>query len=96
VHFFSNLSKAEIDSLERALTVRASTALLETINRCKELGSDALGIGRLIHARKPEIWKEYSKNWYSIYPEIDINVNVKVQITGTALGSKPIVPKASE
>lgn len=96
VHFFSNLSKAEIDSLERALSVRASTALLETINRCKELGSDALGIGRLIHARKPEIWKEYSKNWYSIYPEIDINVNVKVQITGTALGSKPIVPKASE
>ncbi len=96
IHFYSNLSKAEIDSLEKSLSAKAEAALLGTVNRCKELGSDALGIGRLIHSRKPEIWKEYSKNWYSIYPEIGIDINVKAQIAGTALGTKPIVPKISE
>jgi spore germination protein KC len=96
IHFYSNLSEAEIDSLEKSLSAKAETALLETVNRCKELGSDVLGIGRLIHSSKPEIWKELSKNWYSIYPEIGIDIDVKAKITGTALGSKPIVPKTSE
>ncbi|MGI6697101.1 MAG: Ger(x)C family spore germination protein [Clostridia bacterium] len=96
IHFYSNLSEAEIENLEKSLSAKAEAALLETVNKCKELGSDALGIGRLIHARKPEIWKEYSKNWHSIYPEIGIDIKVKAQITGTALGTKPIVPKTSE
>ena len=96
IHFYSDLSEAEIDSLEKSLSAKAEAALLETVNRCKELGSDALGIGRLIHSRKLEIWKELSKNWYSIYPEIGIDIDVKAQITGTSLGSKPIVPKTSE
>lgn len=96
IHFYTNLSKTEIDSLEKRLSAKAEAALLETVNRCKELGSDALGIGRLIHSRKPEIWKEISENWYSIYPEIGIDIDVKAQIAGTALGSKPIVPKTSE
>jgi spore germination protein KC len=96
IHFYSNLSKTEIASLEKSLSAKAEEALLGTVNRCKELGSDALGIGRLIHSRKPEIWKEYSKNWYSIYPEIGIEINVKAKIAGTALGTKPVVPKISE
>ena len=96
IHFYSNLSETEINSLEKSLSAKAEAALLETVNRCKELGSDALGIGRLIHSRKPEIWKELSKNWYSIYPEIGIVIDVKAQIAGTALGTKPIVPKTSE
>ena len=96
IHFYTNLSEAEMESLEKVLSAKAEAVLLETVNRCKELESDVLGIGRLIHSRKPEIWKEISENWYSIYPEIGIDINVIAQIAGTALGSKPIVPKASE
>jgi spore germination protein KC len=93
VHFYTELTEDEIDKLEKMLANKAQNSLAKVIDRCHELGSDALGIGRFIHAKEPKIWSQYGKDWAKIYPEMNINVKVNVKITGTALGSKPIVPE---
>lgn len=96
IDFPSNLSEGEIAQLEKMFALRMGHMLARTIEKCQELGSDALGTGRFIHATYPDIWHEYSGNWSNIYPEIEIGAKVDVKITGTDFGYRPIVPVNDE
>jgi len=96
INFYSSLSKDETAQLEKMLALRAGHILTRTIEKCQELGSDALGTGRFIHATYPDIWHEYSGNWSNIYPEIEIGTKVDVKIIGTDFGYRPIVPANNE
>ncbi|WEG12257.1 Ger(x)C family spore germination protein [Pullulanibacillus sp. KACC 23026] len=46
----------------------------------KKMKSDIWGFGKMVHDQDPVLWKNIKKNWYSIYPEIPIEVDVKVNL----------------
>lgn len=96
IDFNTDFSDKTVESFELQLSKSAKEQLTKTIGICQNLGSDALGIGRFIHIKKPELWNKYSENWEEIYQDINVNANVKVEIVGTELLGNSIVNKKSE
>ncbi|MFZ5966900.1 MAG: Ger(x)C family spore germination protein [Bacillota bacterium] len=56
----------------------------------KEYGSDIFGFGRAVKRHMPDIWKEIREDWDKIFPIMDVEVDVKVKIRGSALHNKPL------
>lgn len=46
----------------------------------KEFNADAIQIAEYLRRFHPKLWKEIEKDWDKIFPDIDIEVNVKVDI----------------
>jgi len=44
----------------------------------KEYNSDALGFDKTIRRKYPKQWKEIEPNWHSIFPEVEVNYDIKV------------------
>ena len=45
-----------------------------------ELQSDILGVGSKIHQKDPKKWAAVNGYWEEIYPTLEFEVDVKVQI----------------
>ncbi len=56
----------------------------------KEFEIDSFSIGNLVHIRYPDLWKEISGDWESIFLDLDYTVNVKVDMVRTGLLNIPI------
>lgn len=96
IRFYTNFTEDEVREMEQKLSRLAEEHAKKAANKCQQLGSDALGIGRFIHAKHPEVWNQYRGDWYQVYPDINVDVKVKVEITGSNLGYKPIIPERNE
>ena len=46
----------------------------------KELNSDVLGYGMLVHKKNPKKWKEIKNNWDEIFKNLEIEPNIKINI----------------
>lgn len=55
-----------------------------------EYDSDVLGFGSVVQRKMPDYWKKIKGNWEDIFPGIDTNISVEVEIKHSALTSKPI------
>lgn len=55
-----------------------------------DYGSDIFGFGSIVKGDMPYVWKDIEKDWEKIYKDLDVNVNVDVDITNSALVVKPI------
>lgn len=65
--------------------------ILQVIKKVqKEYKSDVFGFGSTIQREMPDYWKEIRGNWDAIFPNVDTKVDVKMNIKGSALMSKPI------
>jgi spore germination protein KC len=65
--------------------------VLKTIKKVqKEYGSDIFGFGNTIYRKKPNEWKIIKDDWDNIFPNVRVDMNVEVNIKGSALTSKPI------
>lgn len=87
IHSYTLEEGREIDSEEVLEDMQKQAADMEkkhlekTIEKVqKELKVDLLGIGDYIGKFHPGFWKEIEKDWERIYPEIEIEVAVKVEI----------------
>lgn len=87
IHSYILEEGREIDSVEILQDMQNKAAenekkhLERTISKVqKELKADLFSIGDYIYKFHPKLWKEIEKDWDKIYPEIDIEVDVKVLI----------------
>jgi spore germination protein KC len=73
----------EIKQITKKTEQEITIGMLKTINRLQELNSDLLGLGELLRATKPEIWK--GLNWEERFPEVEVEVDFrfKIQRLGT-------------
>ncbi len=55
----------------------------------KEFKQDNFSIGQGIHKKNPELWKEISGDWESIFPGISYSVNVETNITKIGIINLP-------
>ncbi|MGR6902808.1 Ger(x)C family spore germination protein [Lysinibacillus sp. BSL11] len=44
--------------------------------------ADVLGFGEMIHRADPTLWGKIKDDWQTIYPEVEVNVKVKVNTQG--------------
>ncbi|WP_353094339.1 Ger(x)C family spore germination protein [Tissierella praeacuta] len=59
------------------------------LQKSKELNADFLGFGVEFYKRFPKEWKKIEKNWDSVYPQIKVSTNIKLNLidTGKILNS---------
>lgn len=56
----------------------------------EEYKSDIFGFGSTIHQEMPALWEKIKTEWGDMFVSLDTEVNVKLNIKGSALTSKPI------
>ncbi|WP_025681685.1 Ger(x)C family spore germination protein [Paenibacillus massiliensis] len=54
-----------------------------------ELKSDILGLGEVVHHRRPYLWKKLRSRWVDVYPTIPVQVVSKIKIVRTGKTEKP-------
>ncbi|MEJ8553651.1 Ger(x)C family spore germination protein [Tepidibacter sp. Z1-5] len=65
--------------------------MLKTIKRAqKDYNSDIFGFGNAIYRKMPNEWKKIKDDWDEIFEHLKVDINVEVNIKGSALTSKPI------
>ncbi|CAH2212933.1 Ger(x)C family spore germination protein [Tepidibacter aestuarii] len=65
--------------------------LLKTIKRAqKDYDSDIFGFGNTIYRKMPNEWKKIKGDWDELFAHLKVDINVEVNIKGSALTSKPI------
>jgi spore germination protein KC len=84
------LSEETITQLEEMFSNKIKHNLIMTLQKCQQMKSDILGIGRFIHAANPRVWREYRQDWTNIFPEIEILTTVDTEIVGTDFGFIPV------
>ncbi|NLY45441.1 MAG: Ger(x)C family spore germination protein [Tissierella sp.] len=56
----------------------------------KEFKTDSFSIGNLVHIRYPDLWREISGDWESVFSDLEYTVNVKTDLVRTGLLNVPI------
>lgn len=89
-----NLSKtANVEKVE----ARMNQYLVEKIQKVtekvqKDFKSDIFGLGDTIHRRHPYRWKKLAADWETIFPEIELDITVKLDLTGTGITGESLLP----
>ncbi|WP_404350819.1 Ger(x)C family spore germination protein [Sutcliffiella horikoshii] len=77
------VSKQKVKVLEEKAAQYLTTQSEEVIKIIQDANSDVLKIGQQIKAHHNKTWKDIK--WREVYPTIEIEPNVKVEITGTGI-----------
>lgn len=71
----------ELESMEKAIKKVLEDEVNNMVNLLqKKYRSDPIGIGEYISKFHPKVWKEVSKDWEEVFPEMNIEVNVDPKI----------------
>lgn len=83
--------KEVIKRLENACDEMIKGEVLKTVKKCKELKCDTLGLGMKVIDKEYEYWQEIKDQWNTqIYPNIEVEVNVKTKLLGSGLIGKSL------
>jgi spore germination protein KC len=55
--------------------------LEKAVKKAKELNTDIIGFGDLIHKFHPKVWQEMIKDYDTLFPELDVEVQPKIIVT---------------
>lgn len=89
-----NLSKTEN---VKKVQVRMNQYLKEQVEKVvakvqKEFKCDILELGDSVHRHHPYRWKKLASEWDTIFPEVDLNITVKLDLTGAGLTGESLLP----
>jgi spore germination protein KC len=57
--------------------------ITDTFETTQTLNADIYGIGTSVHREYPKEWKELKNRWNELFPDIELDVQVKVHIPAT-------------
>lgn len=67
--------------LESSVNKDIKTKIENTVERVQnDFESDILGFGERIHKTSPKEWEKIKKQWEELFPNVPVNVNVKIKI----------------
>ena len=68
-------------SMEKAMAKSVKPSLEKTIKKLqKEFNADVIGVSGYLNRFHPKVWKQLEEEWDSIFPQLDIDVEVDVNI----------------
>ncbi|HTG69146.1 MAG TPA: Ger(x)C family spore germination protein [Candidatus Udaeobacter sp.] len=93
VHCPIDLSKHKtIEMLQEQLAKEIKEEIMMSIKAAQEQNNDIFRFGEYINRVDQKLWKKMKKEWNEeIFPETEVNVNVKALIRRTGLKTKPYI-----
>ena len=89
-----NLAKpANVEKVEARMNQYLEEKITKVVTKVqKEFKCDIFGFGDTIHRRHPYKWKKLASEWETIFPDIDLDITVKLNLTGTGLTGESLLP----
>ena len=86
-----------IGELESLVNKDVKTKIEKTIEKVQnEFESDILGFGERIHKTHPKEWEKIKKQWVELFPNVPVNINVKIKIRRMGTISSPFHDELKE
>lgn len=57
--------------------------IIDSFAAARRLNADIYGFGTAVHRKYPKEWKTMKEQWNTLFPDIELNVQVKAHIPGT-------------
>jgi len=86
-----DISKEDLEKVEELVNREVERRCLMAVAKCQELNSDVLGLGELLHRRKPKVWKEVKADWGEVFPTVKVEVKAEFKIENSGLIDQPII-----
>ncbi|OAH52808.1 hypothetical protein AWH48_13425 [Domibacillus aminovorans] len=84
-------SQKVIGNLEKNISTEVKNEIENCLKQAqKTLKTDIFGFGEAIHSKYPKEWKKIEGHWDDYFPEMDVEVNVKIKIRNTGMLIEPI------
>ncbi|MDX8046449.1 Ger(x)C family spore germination protein [Gracilibacillus sp. S3-1-1] len=80
----------ELQLIQQKAEERTNQILKASIMKAQEFGSDIFGFGNMIKRAKPKEWEKVKENWSTIFPNLQVNVQSKVEMKQSGMINKPI------
>ncbi|WNS45999.1 Ger(x)C family spore germination protein [Paenibacillus sp. MMS20-IR301] len=89
-----NLSKlANVNKVEGRMNQYLEEKVKRVVTKVqKEFKCDIFGLGDLIHRNHPYRWKKLAGDWETIFPEVPLDIKVKLNLTGTGITGESLLP----
>ncbi|MGN7284125.1 Ger(x)C family spore germination protein [Shouchella rhizosphaerae] len=71
------------EQVEKQAQSEMEADIHEAIVATQKTGSDILGIGQEIYRKFPDYWEQIQDDWYSIYQDLDVKINIDITISGS-------------
>ncbi|MFE8697216.1 Ger(x)C family spore germination protein [Cytobacillus sp. FJAT-53684] len=79
-----------IGELEEKVNKDIKDVIQSSLNKAqKEYETDIFGFGEQIHKNEPKEWETIKKQWSDLFPEVPVNINVKIKIRRVGTISNP-------
>jgi spore germination protein KC len=79
------LDKQQISMLEKNGAKALAERMAQLIRKVQtEYGADIFGFGNLINKKDPALWKKLSPDWDTLFTQLEVVINAKVNIINTA------------
>ncbi|GMK43227.1 Ger(x)C family spore germination protein [Paenibacillus glycanilyticus] len=102
-HVSENNTNLNLNNSENLLLVqneinkKTSEHVLAMITKVqKQYGTDVLGFNHIVNRQHPAAWNRMKGQWDRIFPEIEVNVKVKINLKYVGLVGPPLQYKESE
>ena len=74
-------SQEKLMDMEKALEDKLKKSIEKTIHKLqKDFGADTIGVADYLYKFKPKMWKMIEADYQEIYPDIEIDLDVNVEI----------------
>jgi spore germination protein KC len=85
------MEKHNLENLRAQAKNQISRQLIQVIQKAQnEYQSDIFTFGTLVQRKMPRVWKTVEPNWDKVFSDAKVEVNVDLEIIGSAKLSKPI------
>ena len=86
---FTDLGEEKLKELDVLISRQFRTGVEAVIHKVqKEYQADIFGFGELIHKRDNSLWESLAEQWDTLYPSLEVEVEVKPHILGASYLSR--------
>ncbi|MGI1660462.1 MAG: Ger(x)C family spore germination protein [Desulfitobacterium sp.] len=92
-----NLTTPEnFSELEKRQTAAIRDDIMTAVTKAQTWGVDLFGFGEEFHRQYPQEWPELEKEWDTLFPEIEVNLEVSAHLIRAGLTSTPLKSEPTE
>lgn len=93
-HGFNHIATNQgIHKVEDAFNKEITKQVTKVVQKAQKLNADIFGFGSELHQTDPQAWRKLEKDWYKVFPKIEVKVNVVSHIRRTGFIANPYVPE---
>lgn len=90
---YAAITSQDIAQVNQGYAETIRKEVMPVISKCqKDFASDIFGFGSVLHRQQAKYWKENNlkKNWQSMFPQVEVKVDVKANVRRTGLSTDSI------